>query len=173
MKTCIIGKMAAFIAAALLASSCDKGGYDTVFGDGQPSPEILGTYEFDGESYDILTATYAEDESLITFVFSPLAMGDGKDMTTYLSFAIDPYWADGEQHKVNDPAGENLDHQDDYFLVYNDPVHYYSYYREPAGGWFRVSPSGNAYRVELDILLADGTPLKMDYGGEFTAADLK
>ena len=94
----------------------------------------------------------------------------GGSLSTYLAFAVDPYWADGEVHKVNDPAGENLDHNDDYILVYEDPVHYYSQYREPEGGWFRVTESGDAFKVELDIRLADGTPLKISYDGEYLTA---
>ena len=95
--------------------SCD------CFGGGAGNtPEVLGTYEFDGDGYDILTAGFERSETLLTFIFSPLY---GGSLSTYLAFAVDPYWADGEVHKVNDPAGENLDHNDDYILVYEDPVH--------------------------------------------------
>ena len=160
------GGMAAVVlaAAALLAFSCTKNSPDGGEGD---LPEVLGTYEFDGDGYDILTASFERSETLLTFIFSPLY---GGSLSTYLAFAVDPYWADGEVHKVNDPAGENLDHNDDYILVYEDPVHYYSQYREPEGGWFRVTESGDAFKVELDIRLADGTPLKISYDGEYLTA---
>ena len=154
----------ALAAAALLAFSCTKNSPDGGEGD---LPEVLGTYEFDGDGYDILTASFERSETLLTFIFSPLY---GGSLSTYLAFAVDPYWADGEVHKVNDPAGENLDHNDDYILVYEDPVHYYSRYREPEGGWFRVTESGDAFKVELDIRLADGTPLKISYDGEYLTA---
>lgn len=154
----------ALAAAALLAFSCTKNSPDGGEGD---LPEVLGTYEFDGDGYDILTASFERSETLLTFIFSPLY---GGSLSTYLAFAVDPYWADGEVHKVNDPAGENLDHNDDYILVYEDPVHYYSQYREPEGGWFRVTESGDAFKVELDIRLADGTPLKISYDGEYLTA---
>ena len=154
----------ALAAAALLAFSCTKNSSDGGEGD---LPEVLGTYEFDGDGYDILTASFERSETLLTFIFSPLY---GGSLSTYLAFAVDPYWADGEVHKVNDPAGENLDHNDDYILVYEDPVHYYSQYREPEGGWFRVTESGDAFKVELDIRLADGTPLKISYDGEYLTA---
>ena len=154
----------ALAAAALLAFSCTKNSPDGGEGD---LPEVLGTYEFDGDGYDILTASFERSETLLTFIFSPLY---GGSLSTYLAFAVDPYWADGEVHKVNDPVGENLDHNDDYILVYEDPVHYYSQYREPEGGWFRVTDSGDAFKVELDIRLADGTPLKISYDGEYLTA---
>ena len=154
----------ALAAAALLAFSCTKNSPDGGEGD---LPEVLGTYEFDGDGYDILTASFERSETLLTFIFSPLY---GGSLSTYLAFAVDPYWADGVVHKVNDPAGENLDHNDDYILVYEDPVHYYSQYREPEGGWFRVTESGDAFKVELDIRLADGTPLKISYDGEYLTA---
>ena len=154
----------ALASAALLAFSCTKNSPDGGEGD---LPEVLGTYEFDGDGYDILTASFERSETLLTFIFSPLY---GGSLSTYLAFAVDPYWADGEVHKVNDPAGENLDHNDDYILVYEDPVHYYSQYREPEGGWFRVTESGDAFKVELDIRLADGTPLKISYDGEYLTA---
>ena len=174
MKNDILTKTAcaaAFVATALFAASCDKGGYDTGFDGVQPSAEVLGTYEFDGDSYDILTAICSDSGTQITFIFSPLEYEPGKEVpTTYFAFAVDSYWADGMQHKVNDPAGENLDHQDDYFLLYEDPVHYYSEHRKPAGGWFRVSENGSSWRLELDVQLADGTPLKVDYDGEYSAA---
>lgn len=151
----------ALAASALLAFSCTK---DNQGGGEGSIPEVLGTYEFDGDVYDILTASFERSETFLTFVFSPLY---GEGLSTYLAFAVDPYWADGEVHKVNDPAGENLDHNDDYILVYEDPVHYYSQYREPEEGWFRVTESGEAFKVELDIRLADGTPLKISYDGEY------
>lgn len=171
MKTSILAKAAVFSAVVLLSASCDKGGYGTGFDGVQPSAEVLGTYEFDGDSYDILTAICSDSGTQVTFIFSPLEYEPGKEVpTTYFAFSVDSYWADGMQHEVNDPAGENLDHQDDYFLLYEDPVHYYSEHREPAGGWFRVSENGSSWKLELDVQLADGTPLKVDYDGEYSAA---
>lgn len=163
---------ALMFAAALAVNSCNKNGTAL---DGNPGetvpPEVLGTYEFDGDTYDILTASFNESAELLNFIFSPLQNEEGNALTTYLSFSVVPYWADGEVHKVNDPTGENLDHQDDYYLVYNDPVHYYSQAREPESGWFRVTRSGNSCKLELDVKLADGTPLSISYDGEYLTSE--
>lgn len=159
---------AVLFAAAVASVACSK---EPVTTGEAVDAEILGTYEFDGDTYNILTATFEETESLLNFVFSPLEYDEGTALTTYLAFSVDSYWADGEAHNVNDPAGEGLDHQDDYFLVYNDPVHYYSQYREPESGWFRVTRSGDGYKVEMDLKLADGTPLKISYDGKFLNQD--
>lgn len=157
---------AAVSAAALLSVSCgkDSTGLDTPQ---TPEHEVLGTYEFDGKTYDILTATFEQSGNYCIFLFSPLAP-DG-EISTYFVFAVNSYWADGEEHKVaNDYAGENLDHNDDYMIIYEDPVHYYSQFREPADGTFTVTPADGSYRVRADILLADGTPLSIDYDGNFS-----
>ena len=157
---------AAVSAAALLSVSCgkDSTGLDTPR---TPEHEVLGTYEFDGKTYDILTATFEQSGNYCIFLFSPLAP-DG-EISTYFVFAVNSYWADGEEHKVaNDYAGENLDHNDDYMIIYEDPVHYYSQFREPADGSFTVTPTDGSYRVRADILLADGTPLSIDYDGNFS-----
>ena len=140
---------AAVSAAALLSVSCgkDSTGLDTPQ---TPEHEVLGTYEFDGKTYDILTATFEQSGNYCIFLFSPLAP-DG-EISTYFVFAVNSYWADGEEHKVaNDYAGENLDQ-----------------FREPADGSFTVTPTDGSYRVRADILLADGTPLSIDYDGNFS-----
>ena len=169
MRTNFIFKAAAAAAtaaAALLTVSCGK---DSTVHDTPQAPEgeVLGTYEFDGKTYDILTATFEQTGNYCTFLFSPIAPGE--EISTYFVFAVNSYWADGEEHKVaNDYAGENLDHNDDYMIIYEDPVHYYSQFREPADGTFTVTPADGSYRVRADILLADGTPLSIDYDGNFS-----
>ena len=70
-------------AAALLAFSCTK---DNQGGGEGSIPEVLGTYEFDGDVYDILTASFERSETFLTFVFSPLY---GEGLSTYLAFAVD------------------------------------------------------------------------------------
>lgn len=177
MKTGLIN--AAFAAsvlmsAAMLLSSCDKTGPDAGAGQTPEGSEVLGTYEFDGKTYDILTAVFTASGNYYTFLFSPQSNGDGESITTYFQFAVNTYWADGDSHKVNnDYGGENLDHQDDYFLVYEDPVHYYSYHNEPQSGSFVVSMGndGNPKSVMLDVRLADGTPLKVNYSGKFETTE--
>ena len=110
MRTNFIFKAAAAAATAataLLTVSCGK---DSTVHDTPQAPEgeVLGTYEFDGKTYDILTATFEQTGNYCTFLFSPIAPGE--EISTYFVFAVNSYWADGEEHKVaNDYAGENLD----------------------------------------------------------------
>lgn len=160
-----------FIAAATLPASCQK---ENPEGNGQETPdtgqaaEVLGTYEFDGKTYDILTAAFTENESYYTFVFSPLSKD--RELSTSLLFSIRTYWGDGEQHKV---GTLDQDHNDDYIIVYEDPVHLYSQFREPQSGTYSVTvpdDRSGVFHVCLDVCLADGTPLKMDYKGTMSLA---
>lgn len=166
---------AAVIAAAFMTASCTK---DNTPGSGSQNgdqtgvtAEVLGTYDFDGQEYRILTAAMEEDESTYSFIFSPIAPGN--TVSTYLYFAVRKYWADGEEHKV---GTIDLDHNDDYIIAYEDPVHLYSQFREPQEGTFTVTApesSDGVFHIVLDIKLADGTPLSIDYNGTFDPDLLK
>lgn len=162
---------AAVIAAAFMTASCTK---DNTPGSGDQTgvtAEVLGTYDFDEQEYRILTAAMEEDESTYSFIFSPIAPGN--TVSTYLYFAVRKYWADGEVHKV---GTIDLDHNDDYIIVYEDPVHLYSQFREPQEGTFTVTApdsSDGVFHIVLDVKLADGTPLSIDYNGTFDPDLLK
>ncbi len=134
--------------------------------------QTLGTYYFDGESIPILTAFFTEtnqasdNDGYYSFVFSPQS-ADGT-ISTRLLISIRKYWADGEPHEV---GGLDLDHNDDYIIIYEDPVRYFSQYREPQGGTFCISvpdDRNGQFSVKLDVRLADGTPLAIDYTGKCT-----
>ena len=85
-------------------------------------------------------------------------------MTTSILFQLVKVYL-GETQSI-----ENLYHNDDYRLVYEDPAHYYSYYRALQGGIVMVEPhptkGENYFVVRLDVRLADGTPLKLEYEGD-------
>lgn len=131
----------------------------------EPAPEpthpLLGTYTFGTTEYPIYNAGCAIDDTYCTFRFSPLK--EGPLSTTVLFQLVKVYV--GETQQV-----ERLYHNDDYRLVYEDPAHYYSYYRALKGGTVLVEPhpakGENYFVVRLDVRLADGTPLKLEYEGD-------
>ena len=127
--------------------------------------EVCGTYSFGEETHDILTATCDENDYYYTFTFSPQAP-DSESLTTFIIFGLQKYFADGETHDVNDnmnPLGNN----GEYIFVYEDPVWYYSMYRDFQQGTFRVTPKGgDSFSVSLDVNLIDGTPFTLEYDGE-------
>ena len=155
----------ALAAAALLSFSCTK---DDGTAEVPEPAEVLGTYEFDGESYDILSAQLDESSDFYYFMFSPLAPGE--DISTYLIFGIHYSLADGAEHTIG--SGSGLVHNMDYLLVYEDPVHLYSQYRQPQEGVFSVSAptSDGEFDIHIDALLIDGSPLKLDFSGTFPDA---
>lgn len=128
---------------------------------GQPeSYPVLGTYELDGQEYEIISTRYSNDGSYIMFAFTPLP--PYAEMTTYVAFGIRTYWLDSEVN-VHD-----VSHNDDYIFVYEDPIRYYSQYRRPVDGTFFVgSNRENNYTVRIDFTLPDGLPFRMDYTGDF------
>lgn len=166
---------AAVIAAAFMTASCTK---DNTPGSGsqngnqqEVTAEVLGTYDFDGQEYKILTAAFEEDASYYSFIFSPIAAGN--TISTYLYFSIRKYWGDGEVHNV---GTIDQDHNDDYVIVYEDPVHLYSQYREPQEGTYKVTipeDRTDVFHIMLDVKLADGTPLKIDYNGRLASDQVK
>lgn len=166
---------AAVIAAAFMTASCTKDntpGSGSQNGDQQEeiTAEVLGTYDFDGQEYKILTAAFEEDASYYSFIFSPIEAG--KTISTYLYFSIRKYWGDGEIHNV---GTIDQDHNDDYVIVYEDPVHLYSQFREPQEGTYKViipEDRSDVFHIMLDVKLADGTPLKIDYNGRLDSGSV-
>ncbi len=165
----IYGWVLLFVIALLPGACSDDDGNDVPEG---PAPEVLGTFTFDGTSIPIVTALFSEtvtgsnSEGYYTFAFSP--QGAGSEITTRLVVSIRKYWGDGEPHEV---GGLDLDHNDDYIIIYEDPVHYYSQYREPESGSFTITvpdDRSGQFSVKLDVKLADGTPLSIDYNGTLT-----
>lgn len=121
---------------------------------------VLGEYEFGGEKYEILSARCIDDGSYVMFSFSPLAPSE--PMTTYAVFGIRDYWL-GKETDVAD-----VDHNDDYIFVYEDPLRFYSQYRRPLDGSFFVSHNdGCNYTVKVELTLPDGTPFSVDFTGDF------
>lgn len=129
-----------------------------------PAPTELGTYRFDGVSYDILSVRSSNDGSYLMFSFSPLAAS--APMTTYVAFGIRLYWL-GSEVDIS-----TVSHNDDYIFIYEDPVHYYSQYRRPLEGSYFVGENGeNNYTVRIRFTLPDGKPFEMDFTGDFPVAE--
>lgn len=124
------------------------------------APTVLGTYEFDGVQYEILSVKCSNDGSYLMFSFSPLPAS--APMTTYAAFGIRLYWL-GEEVDI-----QTVNHNDDYIFIYEDPVRYYSQYRRPLSGSYFVQDNGEGnYTVRVDLTLPDGKPFKMDFTGDF------
>lgn len=152
--------------AALAAGGCDDN--DEVPAEPQQPeipvelPEPIGSYLFDGEEIDLLYGMAEESDTYYRFVFSPL---DGSTaLTTWFSFALAKTFA-GTEVDVS-----RIYHNDDYIFIYEDPVRFYSYYRQLQGGTAYVAKEGVNYVVRLDIRLADGTPFALDFTGELPVA---
>lgn len=126
----------------------------------EDTPDSLGTYVFGETSCDIYVLRADQNESFYYLLMSPLRPGE--ELSTYVVFGLDKYWCDGQVHDINDPV-HPLDHNDDYYFVYEDPVHYYSQFREFREGTVRMSVSDDwRFDLSLDVLLIDGTPFKID-----------
>jgi len=152
------------LAALAAAAACSDDNDSPEAAEPNPGTETqFGTYEFDGVEYPIRYACYTDSENYTAFVFSPLKE---RPLTTSLTFSIENTFL-GEEYEVG-PLG--IYHNDDYFLIYEDPVHYYSQYRELKGGTVRVERNTeqgeNRFTIRLDVQLNDGTPLKLDFEGE-------
>ena len=80
---------------------------------GNKSYPVLGTYELDGEEYEIVSRRYSNDGTYMMFSFTPLP--PHVEMTTYAAFGIRLYWLNKEVN-IHD-----VYHNDDYIFVYEDP----------------------------------------------------
>ena len=125
-------------------------------------PDPIGTYRFDGQEHGLYTALCSESDSHYFFVFSPFSRAEGEKLTTYFTVGLAKYF-DGLSMEV-----ERMAHNYDYYFIYEDPVCYYSQYRALSGGTMQVHRHGDSrFSVKIDIRLADGTPLSLDYTGDF------
>ncbi len=157
----IFRKLAVVAVAALAAAGFAACGDDNSTVEPQPLPPVepvIGQYTFDGKVYDIRHATVFFDGTSYAFVFSPLPDGG---RSTYLAVSLVEYF-----------MGQTLDvkkiyHNDDYSLVYEDPVRYYSRFRSLQSGTMYIAKnSENNFTVNLDVRLNDGTPLSMEFTGD-------
>lgn len=148
--------LAAVMAAGI--TSCEKDSEPTPQPDPDPQPEAIGSYTFGNTEYDIRFATVYDNGSSYSFVFSPLS---ARPLTTYVGVALNYYFTGTETDIVG------LYHNDDYSFVYEDPLHFYSQSHPLQSGKMLIKKNDdNNYTVNIDVLLNDGTPFKMEFTGD-------
>lgn len=123
----------------------------------QPAVEPpICAYEYDGKEYPVYSVVFSADESQIFVKVSPFK--EDQPQTTYAVIGINSAL-----------AGVEIDvakawHNDDYYFIYEDPVMFYSQYRQLQSGVILVerNPEGG-YNVLADMVLPDGKAFKFEY----------
>lgn len=111
-----------------------------------------GTIQFGEEQIPVNFVTTLDEEDMLLVVLSPLT--DPSNLTTNAIFGV-----------KRELLGKELDVEryycnDDYFIVYEDPQCYYAPFRRPQAGKIKMQKSGGIVRVDVDVILFDGTPLR-------------
>ena len=111
-----------------------------------------GTIQFGEEPIPVNFVTTLNEEDMLLVVLSPLT--DPSNLTTNAIFGV-----------KRELLGTELDVEryycnDDYIIVYEDPQCYYAPFRRPQAGKIKMQKSGGIVRVDVDVILFDGTPLR-------------
>lgn len=111
-----------------------------------------GTIQFGEEQIPVNFVTTLDEEDMLLVVLSPLT--DKSNLTTNAIFGV-----------KSELLGTELDVEryycnDDYVIVYEDPQCYYAPFRRPQAGKIKMQKSGVIVRVDIDVILFDGTPLR-------------
>lgn len=125
-----------------------------------PAAEKLGTYTFGAKDYDIYSASFRQNEVYDILVFSPLRPQDEKSTVLMLAVKkeLDAVTLDVERYNRND----------DYLLRYESPAVLYPENLCPQSGTIYLKQVGDdEFDVDVDVLMPDGTPLKIRYNGVF------
>lgn len=122
-----------------------------------PEKEPIGTYMYDGKTFPVHSIVYAANANSIMVKISPLDRTDNQ--TTYAVIGINS----GLEDMDIDVA--KAWHNDDYYFIYEDPLKYYSQYRELSSGTIRISKTGEEFIVKADLTLPDGIKFQFDYEG--------
>ncbi len=118
------------------------------------------TYEYDGKEYPVYSVTYIEDDTQMLIKISPIK--DDEKQSTYAVIGIN-----------SSLEGVEIDvakawHNDDYYFIYEDPVMYYSQYRQLVSGTIMLKKAGSGgYRVVADVVLPDGKTFKFAHIVDF------
>ena len=115
----------------------------------------IGTYKYDGKEYPVYSLSVSADESQIFVRISPFK--EGEKQTTYAILGINASLK-GTLIDV-----ENAWHNDDYYFVYEDPVVYYSQYRQLQSGTMMIRKVGESVEVKADLILPDGKKFTFEY----------
>ncbi|MDE6862198.1 MAG: hypothetical protein K2J31_05605 [Alistipes sp.] len=154
----LIKRFAVMMLAVMTAGivACEKESEPTV-PEPEPLPEALGSYTFGDTEYDIRFAAVYDNGDSYSFIFSPLTE---RPLTTYFAVSLRNYFVGATVDVAQ------LYHNDDYSFVYEDPICYYSQlYALRSGTMLIKKNSSDHYTVDIDVKLADGTPIKMNFTG--------
>lgn len=123
--------------------------------DQQTVEQLLGTYKYDGKEYPVYSLAVSADESQIIVKISPFK--EGENQTTYAVVGINT----ALQGTVIDV--EKAWHNDDYYFIYEDPLVYYSQYRQLQSGTIMIKAVGKSVEVKADLILPDGKKFAFEY----------
>uniref|UniRef100_UPI00405710D0 hypothetical protein n=1 Tax=Alistipes sp. TaxID=1872444 RepID=UPI00405710D0 len=137
------------LTALFVAVGCEV---DSSNGATVPSSGKYGTLQLGEESIPINLVRVSNSDDWILVVISPLT--DASNLTTNAVIGLNKAF-----------LGENIDVEyryclEDYMLVYEDPVFYYAPFRALQSGNILMSISGNKVKVDVDVILYDGTPFR-------------
>ena len=135
----------------LAVAGCDKPEVVPVTPDVPQEKVPLGTYTYDGREFPVHSVMLTGDESQVFFKISPIE--DGQPQSTYAVVGINAS-LEGVEIDV-----ARAWHNDDYYFIYEDPIMYYSQYRQLSSGTIFVKRSGNdplECQVKVNIVLPDG-----------------
>ena len=145
------------LSALTVLLACEKPGdshtQDTT--EQEQEEQRIGTYKYDGKEYPVYSLSVSADESQIFVRISPFK--EGEKQTTYAILGINASLK-GTLIDV-----ENAWHNDDYYFVYEDPVVYYSQYRQLQSGTMMIRKVGERVEVKADLILPDGKKFTFEY----------
>lgn len=142
----------AVLLALFAAVSCER--QQAVMPEVPETPETkepLGSYIYDGKEFPVYSTSCINDGSQIFFKISPIE--EAGSQTTYALVGVNAS-LEGVEIDV-----AKAWHNDDYYFIYEDPVMYYSQYRQLASGTIFIKCNGEAsedYEVKVDVVLPDG-----------------
>lgn len=157
---------------SLFLAGCEKQNEDNIPDKPQeevpaPAPVPIASYTYDGREYPVHTALYSDDGNIILMTISPLQPGER--MSTYAFIGIN---AALEGHEIDIKTAWS---NDDYYFRYEDPIKYYSEYRELREGTIcmkRLGGSEDTFDIKVDVTLPDGVDFRFEYKGKIASATL-
>lgn len=143
------------LSALIVLLACEKPEDSQIQDPQQQEEQKIGTYKYDGKEYPVYSMSVSADESQIFVRISPFK--EGEKQTTYAVIGINA----SLQGTVIDV--ENAWHNDDYYFVYEDPVVYYSQYRQLQSGTMMIRKVGESVEVKAGLILPDGKKFAFEY----------
>ena len=139
--------LVALIVALFVSVGCET------LGAGDVAPDY-GVLQVGNEEMPIKTVR-VYDEEMFMVMLSPLT--DFSSLTTSAFVGL-----------KSELLGQEVDvrykfHNDDYILVYEDPQCYYAPFRSLQSGTIFMEKQGANVKVEIDVVLYDGTPFRYSF----------